>query len=107
MSMSSHVVGFIPPDDEWKKKKAAWDACKSAGVEPPLELCKFFGDSTPDNNGREIDLTPYGQYGSVRKNEATDCAKHWWGNDHGSEGFEVDLAKLPPNVKILRFYNSY
>jgi hypothetical protein len=100
MSMSSHIIGFVPPDDEWKKKKAAFDSCKAAGIDPPRELWKFFGECTPDDNGREIDLTPF-QSRAVPPKGVTE-----WG-DNSKQGFEIVLAELPPQVKILRFYNAY
>ena len=91
MGMSTRIVGFQPPDDNWKTKKAAWDACETAGVPIPPELLEFFGGEEPDDNGREIDIT---------------MATTPWGTE-SSEGFEIEIAKLPPNTKIIRFYNSW
>ena len=35
--MSTSVVGIKPPDDTWRKMKAAWDACMAADVKPADE----------------------------------------------------------------------
>lgn len=89
MSMSTHVVGFAPPDDDWQKMKAIWDACTAAGVAIPRDVTRFFGDTTPDPAGVEVELKS-----SEWKNEF--C-----------EGLEIDVAKIPKHVKRIRFYNSW
>jgi hypothetical protein len=43
MSMSMHVIGFVPPDGTWAQMKAIWDACQAAGVSLPDEVEDFFG----------------------------------------------------------------
>jgi hypothetical protein len=91
MGMSTHVIGFVPPDAEWKAKKLAYDSCKAAGVDPPTKLQDFFGWSVPDEHGREADLG--------------DSLREW--RDDYRQGYEVEIAKLPQNVKVLRFYNSW
>jgi hypothetical protein len=93
MSMSTHVVGFKPPDDKWKKMKAIWDSCEEAGIEPPKAVSKFFEDTPPDESGVEIEL------------EEHDCVSEY--NDDSCNGFEIDVKKLPPDVTVIRFYNSY
>ena len=52
MSMSTSVVGFVPPDEEWKKMKAVWDACANADVETPNDVDDFFSGKEPDKNGQ-------------------------------------------------------
>ena len=91
MSMSTHVVGFVPPDDKWRQMKQVWDACERAGVECPPDVYKFFNDEPPDECGHEVSLK-----GALRPYKA-----------EMHEGFEVDISKLPPNVKIIRFWNAY
>ena len=56
MSMSTHVIGFKPPNAKWKKMKKAWDACVAANVGLPLEVDEFFDGSVPDDNGVEVRL---------------------------------------------------
>jgi hypothetical protein len=89
VSMSTSVVGFVPPDAEYKKKEAAWHACKAAGVDIPRELEKFFDDREPDPAGMRVSIP----------------AKEW--RSDCQDGYEVFIADLPKNVKVIRFYNSY
>lgn len=92
MGMSTHVVGFRPADDTWNKMKEAWIACENAGVDIPKEIYNFFEGINPeDRPGAEVNLGK-----SVRE----------WRDDY-RQGYEVDLTKIPKDVKILRFYNSF
>lgn len=91
MSMSTHAVGLRPPDDEWRKMKAAWDACKDIGVKPPVEVQEFFEYDEPDDKGVEIDITA--------------AVSRYTGES--VEGYEIDVTKLPKDVKLVRVYNSY
>lgn len=92
MGMSTHVVGFRPPDDAWQRMKQAHDSCKAAGVEPPHGVQEFFNYKEPDSAGVEVDIQQ---------------AVTTWNERDMSDGFEVDITKLPPGVKIVRFVNSY
>lgn len=51
MSVQVHVAALYTPDEEYKKKSAAWWACKDAGVEPPAEIRDFFGGKLPPKDG--------------------------------------------------------
>lgn len=92
MSMSTHVVGFRPPDEKWEKMKAIWDACADAGITVPEEVEAFFNGGPPDAAGVRIEL------------EETTAVKEW--SDECGSGFEVDVRELPAYVTIIRFYNS-
>lgn len=92
MSMSTCVVGFRPADEAWKNMKSIWESCEAAGVEIPKEVLKFFDGKPPkDKPGAEVSIK--------------EAVRDW--SDEYSQGFEVDLTKLPSNVKVLRFYNSW
>ena len=92
MSMSTYVVGFKPADDKWKKMKAVWDACKAAETDPPEDVEKFFDGQYPgDSPGMTVDICQ---------------AITEWG-DEGSSGYEVDVTKLPKDVTVVRFFNSW
>ncbi len=92
MGMTTHIVGFIPPDEKWRKNAAAWKACEEAEIELPQELMSYFGGEDPtDMPGREVDIEP----------AVANCGRE------GTDGWEVTLAKLPPEVKVIRFENSY
>ena len=93
MSMSTHVVGFRPADAKWKAMKAIWDACNEADVAVPAEVDRFFnGESPGDKPGAEVKI------------EGTAAIE--WRDDY-RQGFELDVTKLPKDVHIVRFYNSY
>lgn len=95
MGMSTHVVGFRPPDAKFKKFAAIWKQCEEAGISPPKEVDSFFESVPPDPKGVEIDL-------DGMKNGPVSA----WRND-SCDGYEVDLTKLPKDVTVLRFYNSW
>jgi hypothetical protein len=92
MGMSTFVFGFKPPDEDWKKMKAIWDACVVAGIDPPREVSRFFEDDKPDDAGVCLDL----------RNTLARCY-----SKNGYEGHEIALADLPPDVKIIRFVNAW
>lgn len=90
--MGTTVVGFRPADDQWNKMKAIWENCESMGIEVPREVDDFFDGTPPgDQPGMEVDL----------KEAVKD-----WRNEY-SQGYEIDVTKLPKNVTVLRFYNSW
>lgn len=91
--MSSHLSGFAEADDKWRKHKKVYDACQDAGVSLPDETERFFGGEKPDAAGITVDL------------EKHECCSTY--NDTHSDGFEIDIKKLPKNIKKIRFYNSY
>lgn len=99
MGMSTFVVGIKPPDDHWRRMKAAWDACEEAGIEPPQSILDFFEGEKPDPAGVTIDLLHFERlepHSSVKE----------WSDDYG-KGYEVHVKDLPPDVTILRFYNAW
>lgn len=93
MSMSTHVIGIKPPDTKWRKMKAIYDACVEAEIDPPDEVQKFFVWEKPD---------PKGVIADIKNHECCSLYK-----DNISEGFEIDLKKLPKDITIIRFYNSW
>lgn len=93
MSMSTTVTGFRTPDDKWKKMKAVYDACEAANMECPPQVSEYFNDTSPDESGVEIDLWKH----KAVKEYRGDCG----------QGLEVELAKLPEGIQILRFTNEW
>lgn len=92
MGMSSYVVGFRPPDETWERMKTVWNACKAAGIAVPPSVDQFFDGTNPnDRPGLQVSVM-----NAVTK-YTSDMA----------DGFELDVMKLPPGVKIVRFVNSY
>jgi hypothetical protein len=97
MGMSTGVEGFAPPDETWRKMKSIWNSCNAANVPIPAEVQKFFNYDRPDESGVRIKLL-HPQHESVSKyDDSKGCAS----------GFEIDLSKLPKQIKTLRFYNSW
>lgn len=92
MGMSTHVIGFRPPDDKWKKMKHIYDACMEGGIDVPDEVDNFFNGEPPDDQGVEVDLD--------------DCLTEYDDKDYRA-GYELDVKKLPKDVTIIRFYNSW
>jgi hypothetical protein len=94
MSMSTYVVGFADAGDVWQKHKRVYDACKDAGVSLPEETEQFFGfGKKPDPNGITVDLADH------------ECCAPY--KAEMQDGFEIDIRKLPKNIRKIRFYNSY
>jgi hypothetical protein len=91
MGMSLHVVGFVPPDEEFEKMQAIWDACEEADVKIPSEVEKFFGFESPDPGGVEVKVP----------------IQEW--DHHNNDtcfGMELQVDQIPKEVKVLRFYVS-
>ncbi len=97
MGVSLEVVGFHPPDKKWKEMKAAYDACKRVGIEPPVEVLEFFDWREPDDRGVECDF--------IRDDKYKPLATEW--KEEMAEGVEIELGKLPANITHLRVYISY
>jgi hypothetical protein len=91
MGMSTNAYAVKPPDERWQRMKAAYDACKAAGVEVPDEVDGFFGGEPPDPAGVVEHL------GVLARKWHGDCA----------DGLEVDLDRVPPGTKTIRFANSW
>lgn len=93
MGMSTHVLGIKPPDETWQKMKAVYDACAAAKIPAPQEVLRFFDHQKPDSAGVTVSLE---QHAAVTR----------W-RDDSRQGFEVDLSKLDPAIRVLRFYNAW
>lgn len=96
VGMSTHVIGFKPPNEKWKAMKAVWDACEKAEVEPPKEVSEFFNHEPPDERGVAIEEMELKKIG---------CVTDW--NEEDQQGYEIDVKKLPPDVTIVRVYNAW
>lgn len=98
MSATLYVVGLRDRTSaDHQKKAGVLRACKEAEVDLPKELETYF-----KAEGRGIKYISADDAVAIDLRE-TDAAKPWEERTQGS-GFEVDLAKLPPGVKTIRFY---
>lgn len=93
MGMSKHVEGVRPPDEKWKAMKKAYEACEAAGIEIPKELQEFFEHQEPDPAGVIVNIEDTMAVGEFENED------RW--------GFVVELDKLPPGVKLVRFWISH
>lgn len=94
MGMSTSVCGIIPADEKFKKMKEIYDRCEELGVRVPEEVDDFFDRDRPDSKGVVLWL-----------DEKTEGVTEY--NNDMQQGYEVEIAKLNPNIKILRFVNSW
>lgn len=92
MGVSTKVIGIKPADEKYKQMKKIWDSCNEAGIDVPGEVEEFFNFEEPDNSGIRVEL---------KKDVAYDYS------GYAEAGIEVDLSKLPKDIKILRFVNSW
>ncbi len=96
------IMGVKPPDEKYKKMKAVFDACVEAGLAidvMPEEVYDFFEGYPPrEHKGVCVDL------------EKAECCKPFQVADSDFDqwavGFEVEVAKIPKNVKLIRFYKE-
>jgi hypothetical protein len=97
MGMHSYVQGIKPADEKFREMFAIYKACEKNNVSIPKEVEEFFAGKEPDEAGVVVNLKP-SEKGPVQE----------YRPEYDTiEGFEVDLRKLPPDVKIIRFINSY
>ena len=93
MGATLHIEGLCPPEVEWKKMKAVWDACEEAGIDPPKTVIDFFDGASPDPAGVIMDL------------EDTPALEKY--EDEMVEGYVIDLAKLPSHLTRIRVSIHY
>ncbi len=91
--MSTHVIGVRPPDEKWKEMKDIWDACEKGDISTPDEVLEFFNYEPPDKDGVLVDLD-------------TESGVVDWREDD-SEGYQIEILKLPANIKFVRVYNAW
>jgi hypothetical protein len=99
MSMSTNIIGFRAPDEDWQKKRAAYEALEAAGLDIPDELQRFFNWKSPDDSGIEVQFEST-DYEYIVQPYSADM----------QDGYEVDLEKLRerfPQITKIRFYCSY
>lgn len=100
MSMSTCVEAIRPPNEKWKKMKAAYDACKAAGASIPDDVDDFFNGEPPDDRGGVV-VMHVSKYDKMLPDWVTKVDREM------QDGFEIDISKLPRDVTVVRFTNSY
>lgn len=93
MSESYHAYAIQALDDEAQNMADIWHSCTRGGIDVPDEVVDFFEGQGPDDAGRPVKLDDH-----------ECCSKY---SDDMKTGLEIDMTKLPANVKKLRFFVSY
>jgi len=95
MGMSSSVAGIVPADDKFNEMKTIWEMCENSNVAIPQEVIDFFDGDRHDPAGVVVYL----------RSDLGGAVSEY--NNDMQEGFEVDISRLDPKFKIIRFVNSY
>lgn len=88
MSSSTSIVGVRDLNERRIEMNHVRIACERAGIEAPVEVREFFESGKHDFVDIESAITEL---------DDQDMQDVW----------EVDLSKIPPGVKAIRFINSY
>lgn len=98
MGMTSRIRAFIPDTDEtYQRHKKVLLVCLETNIGLPKETSEYFGCNYADESLLEEKLEISLKMGTHFEEYSADM----------TEGFEVDLTKLPQGVTKLRFENSY
>jgi hypothetical protein len=98
MGLSSYILAYRDMDGEFAKMAEVKAFCDEKGVTLPKEVEEYFGKYSLDpieyckEQMSEV-ILPNGVF---KKSQ-----------DDSREFFDVDISKLPKEVKIIRFVNSY
>ena len=93
MGMSTSVLGFKPADEKFYKMKSVFESCQELGIAPPDEVEDYFDGYGVEGDGVRVEI------------EEMDCCSEY--SNETESGYEVDITKLPKDIKIIRFYNSF
>lgn len=91
MSMSTDVQGLKPPDKTWREMKKIYDSCKELDMDIPDKVDEYFEGRSPDPAGVLVDIP----------------TKEYSDNANSEQGIEIKVEDIPPDVKIIRFCNSW
>ncbi len=97
MSMFSSIKGVRDLDGKFAEMARIKDLCEDAGVSIPEEVMEYFG-------GRYREATSYLR---AKMEEVDISCAVTESHPDSTDLWEVDLKKLPSEVKAIRFTNSY
>jgi hypothetical protein len=95
--MSTHINGVRDLDGQFAAMMAVKLACEAAGIGFPDEVKDYFGAEVEESEEylrREMEAV-----------DIEDAVREY--SRVGTNGWKIDLAKLPEGVKAIRFENSY
>jgi len=93
MGMYTSVYGIKPADKKFKEMEKIYHLCNEQGITIPVEVDDFFNGEIPDSKGVIVGL-----------DNKQGVSKY---HEEMQEGFEVNLKKLPEDIKFIRFVNNY
>lgn len=96
MSMYTYVEFGKRPDDKFKKYKEILNLCFETNVAPPQEVVNYFRNNNLDPEADNI-------WNQVGFDEEAIEANF----EDGFDEIIVDVTKLPKDVTLIRFCNSY
>lgn len=99
MGMSMHIKGFVSEDNlEYQKHKNILLFCRESNVSLPVETQRYFNsDQYPSLNLLSEKLEFELIKGEHYIKYSVDM----------EDGFEIDLAKIPEDIKKIRVYNLF
>ncbi len=97
MGMSTSVVAFRDMGGEFTRMVEVKLFCEAHHVSYPKEVQDYFGSNVIESvETLRDELLTVDLGGALTE----------W-QDESAQGYEVDVTKLPSEVKTLRFYNSW
>jgi hypothetical protein len=97
MSVSTYLQAFRDLDGKFKKMMEAKKYCDKNNLSYPKEIKEYFGELL-DQNDKDIE-------DEMAEIDIENVIEEY--KEEMSEGFEIELSKLPKEVKKIRFINSY
>jgi len=96
MSMTTKITGVRDLDQDFAKMMQVKLSCEAAGISYPQEVKEYFNDpnDSEDDLRREMETVSITDAVSICNQDMVD-------------GFEVDLSRLPKDVKAIRFEIRY
>ena len=92
LKASYEVQGLVLGDETFEKQKKIWRLCEEIGVSIPDEVMAYFDHANPRFTSRmKFDISSAVERTIYNNNIA----------------YQVDLEKIPSNVKFIRFIIKY
>ena len=107
MGMSTCVVGIIPKDDdEFKRMTSILTNCIVQEIAPPKEVLDYFNIDLGEDDYLCDCEEVLDEKGVIVEDSLIKAAVEAYSGEMES-GYDIDIRKLPSNVKIIRVYNSW
>lgn len=98
MGMSTHVVGIRDLGGQFQKMMQVKLMCEEANTSYPAEVEEYFGGYVEESEKFLLEEM------ETVEIEDQSFVTEW--KDDMRQGFEIDVSKIPPGIKTIRFYNS-